>query len=58
MEHPFDRFAYAHETNSSAVARRDANVMSKECNEAEPVATTSNGDPPPESAFDSWLFGA
>jgi len=22
----------------------------------EPVATTSNGDPPPESAFDSWLF--
>jgi hypothetical protein len=21
-----------------------------------PVATTSNGDPPPESAFDSWLF--
>lgn len=41
----------------NAEARNAASVVWKvqSCAD-EPTATTSNGDPPPELAFDSWLF--
>ena len=48
---------HVHATNKTAVAMRavkDPGTL-RSCDDR-PVATTSNGDPPPESAFDSWLF--
>ena len=51
------RLLHTHAMNKSAVARRVAMVTSRICScDEEPVATMSNGDPPPESAFESWLL--
>lgn len=43
--------------SKNAVARNANTVPFKapSCTDA-PVATTSKGEPPPEPAFDSWLF--
>jgi hypothetical protein len=50
---------YAHTTSSTAAARRLAVDLSKIRRWGdEPVATTSNGDPPPESAFESCAVAA
>jgi hypothetical protein len=53
-----DTAVHTHERNSSAVpssAAIDVSITSR-CDEA-PTAWTSNGEPPPESAFDSWALG-
>lgn len=48
---------YARATNRSAVATSAANAGPTACScEEEPEAVMSNGDPPPESAFESWLL--
>ena len=49
------RKAYTHATNRTAATTVDsAAVVMRSCSAA-PVATTSNGEPPPESEFDNWL---
>lgn len=44
---------YAHAANNSAVPTNDTSMTSIVVREESPVDWTSNGDPPPESWFDS-----
>jgi hypothetical protein len=52
------RKGHAHAANSITVVRKAITVLSVTRSCDDPPATTSNGDPPPESVFDNCGFAA